>query len=55
MLAKIICSIGKPQKKIISEVVEAVKGWRELVTRLNISKREMDIFAGVLDERSKGK
>ena len=36
---------------IISEVIEAVKGWRELATRLSISKREMDMFSGVLDER----
>ncbi len=39
--------------KIISEIAEALKGWRELATRLNISKREMDIFAGVLDRRFK--
>ena len=30
---------------------EAVKGWRELAVRLSVSKREMDLFAGVLDER----
>ena len=41
----------KTAKKIISEVIEAVKGWRELATRLSISKREMDMFAGVLDKR----
>ena len=41
--------------KIISEVIEVVKGWREMATRLSISKREMDIFAGVLDERCKVK
>ena len=40
-------------EKIASEVVEVVKGWRELAVRLGISKREMDIFAGVLDERCK--
>ena len=45
----------KTAEKIISEVVEAVKGWRELAVRLGISKREMDMFAGVLDERYKGK
>lgn len=38
-------------EKVISEVVEAVKGWRELATRLNISKREIDMFVGVLDGR----
>jgi hypothetical protein len=37
--------------KIISEVVEAMKGWSKLVIRLEISKREMDMFAGVLDKR----
>ena len=41
----------KTAEKIISEVIEAVKGWRELATRLSISKREMDMFSGVLDER----
>ena len=43
----------KTAEKIISEVVEAVKGWRELATRLSISKREADMFAGVLDGRYK--
>ena len=38
-------------EKIISEVIEVVKGWRELATRLGIPKREMDMFAGVLDTR----
>ena len=38
-------------EQIISEVTEAVKGWRELAVRLGISKREMDMFGGVLDER----
>lgn len=41
----------KTAEKIISEVIEAVKGWRELATRLGIPKREMDMFAGVLDTR----
>ena len=41
----------KTAEKIISEVIEAVKGWRELATRSGISKREMDMFAGVLDAR----
>lgn len=41
----------KTAEKIISEVIEAVKGWRELATRLGISKREMDMFAGVMDKR----
>nr|WP_302830430.1 type II toxin-antitoxin system HipA family toxin [uncultured Bacteroides sp.] len=43
----------KTAKKIISEVTDAVKGWRELAVRLGVSKREMDVFAGVLDERSR--
>ena len=38
-------------EKIISEVIEVVKGWRKLATRLGISKREMDMFSGVFDER----
>ena len=45
----------KIAEKIISEVIEVVKRWREIATRLSISKREMDIFAGVLDERCKVK
>lgn len=45
----------KIAEKIISEVIEVVKGWREMATRLSISKREMDIFAGVLNERYKVK
>ena len=43
----------KIAEKIISEVIEVVKGWREMATRLGISKREMDMFAGVLDKRCK--
>lgn len=43
----------KTAETIILEVIEAVKGWRELAVRLGISKREMDMFAGVLDERCK--
>lgn len=39
----------KTAKGIILEVVEAIKGWRELAVRLGISKREMDMFSGVLD------
>ncbi len=38
-------------EKIVSEVVEAVKGWRELAVRSGLSKREMDIFSAVLDGR----
>lgn len=41
----------KTAEKIVSEVLETVKGWHELATRLGISKREMDMFAGVLDGR----
>lgn len=38
-------------EKIISEVIEAIKGWRELATRLGISKREMEMFSGVFDKQ----
>lgn len=38
---------------IVHEVVQAVKDWRKLASRLGIVKREMDIFAPVLDERCK--
>ena len=37
--------------KIISEVVEAMKEWSKLGIWLEISKREMDMFTGVLDKR----
>lgn len=43
----------KTAEKIILKVIETVKGWRELATRLGISKREVDMFAGVLDARWK--
>ena len=43
----------KTAEKIISEVIETVKKWRELVVQLGISKREMGMFIGVLDERCK--
>ena len=38
-------------EKIISEVIEVVKGWRKLATRLGISGREMDMFSGVFDKQ----
>ncbi len=41
----------KTAGKIISEVIEAVKEWRGLAVRQGISKREMDMFSGVLDGR----
>ena len=41
----------KIAENIVLEVVEAVKGWRELAVRLGISKREMEMFSGILDER----
>lgn len=41
----------KTAEKIVSEVVEAVKGWREIAIRQGVSKREMDMFSGVLDIR----
>lgn len=43
----------KIAEKIVSEVIEAVKGWREIAVRQGISKREIDMFSGVLDERCK--
>ena len=43
----------KIAEKIISEVIEVVKRWREIATRLSISKREMELFVGVLDVRWK--
>lgn len=43
----------KIAKRIISEVTDAMKGWRELAVSLGISNREMDLFAGVLDKRYK--
>lgn len=41
----------KTAEKIISEVVEAVKEWRGLAVRQGISKKEIDMFSGVLDNR----
>ena len=43
----------KTAKKIVSEVIDAVKNWRELAIRLGQSKREMEMFAGVLERRIK--
>ena len=41
----------KTAGQIVSEVVEAVKGWRGLAIRLGIPKNEMDIFGGQLLSR----
>lgn len=41
----------KTAEKIVSEVVEAVKEWREIVIRQGVSKSEIDMFSGVLDIR----
>ena len=38
-------------KGIINEVMEAVKDWRTLVTKLGIAKREMSLFEDVFDSR----
>ncbi len=43
----------KTSERIISEVIDSLKEWRELAFRLGISKREMDMFSGVLDKRFK--
>jgi len=40
----------KTAEKIILEVVEAMRGWREPAVRLGMSKREMDMFGEVLDD-----
>lgn len=42
----------KTAEKIASEVVEAVKEWREIAIRQCVSKREIDMFSGVLDKLS---
>ena len=41
----------KVAEGIIREVVCAIKDWRSIAMRLGISKREMDMFASVLDGR----
>ena len=41
----------KVAEGIIQEVVSTIKDWRSLAVRLGISKREMDVFASVLDGR----
>ena len=38
-------------KRIIGEVVEAVKNWRVLTNRLGLSKREISLFENVFDSR----
>ena len=43
----------KNAEKIVSEVIDAVKNWRELAIRLGLSKREMEMFAGVFERRAK--
>ena len=43
----------KTAKQIIEEVVLAMKSWHELAVRLGISKREIDMFAGVMDVKCK--
>lgn len=40
-------------ERIISEVSATVKGWRRTTARLGIAKREIDMFAPVLDGRAK--
>lgn len=39
--------------RIVAEVVEAVRHWRDVAVPLGIAKREIDMFKGVLDERFK--
>ncbi len=40
-------------EKVVSEVIDVVRNWRKLAVRLGVSKREMELFAGVLDKRWK--
>ena len=42
----------KVAAQIIAEVVAAVKDWKTWAIRLNISKREMDMFGKIFDERA---
>lgn len=39
----------KTAERIISEVIEAVSGWRGIASRLGIPAKETSLFAGVLD------
>ena len=41
----------KVAEAIISQVIDGVKGWRQLAVRLGASQREREMFAGVLDAR----
>lgn len=41
-------------ENIIQEVAHAVKDWRCLAIELGIPKREIDLFADVLDHRVAG-
>lgn len=44
----------KIAEQIISTVVETVKSWRRLATGLGISKREIEMFSSVFDNRAFG-
>jgi serine/threonine-protein kinase HipA len=39
-------------EKIISEVLGAVKDWREPAIRLGISKKEMDMFGAIFTNKT---
>lgn len=41
----------KEAERIIAEVIESINGWRILATKLGISKREMEMFSLVFDNR----
>ena len=43
----------KAAEDIIREIAGAAKDWRSLAVRLGISPKEMNVFAGVLEERCK--
>ena len=43
----------KAAEGIIREIAGAAKDWRSLAVRLGISPKEMNVFAGVLEERCK--
>lgn len=43
----------KTAEEIIADVTKSIKNWRTLASHLGLAKREMDIFAQVLDVRAK--
>ena len=48
---EVLACVRKVAEGIIRDVANVVKDWQSIAIRLGISKREMDMFTGVLDGR----